>query len=638
MWFNATLLQRIRDNDPTLTSLDLTHNKIGVDDARAIAEALKTNTTVKSLDLGWNKIGAAGARVLVEALQINTTLTSLDLRGNEIGYDGAIVVAWALKTNTSVTSMKLELNKIGDWGARNLAEALKTNTTLTSLDLRNNRIGDWGASFLAETLKINTTVTSLDLGGNEIGDRGARNLAWALRINTTVTSLDLGGNEIGNEGASVLVEALKGNMVLSFFGYSNKYDREISSVIATYVERNKALAPCLNYLNSLRKPLSPKSDASLIDESAQALPINESMLVCLLESSSPATQSLAKLALANALRRLVHCIGLEDEEVAASLGIIRGKTPTKAKHPETGYLLECYSILHGLLHISASPVQKTKDIPSRGEMYARDFLLPPFTDDSLQSIANIALGQLLSLSFSEHLLQAPPEQQTALRQLVLHCLKDQQNHEFLSPFFFGALWRLQNPGAKDKFQDIPSLRDGAIVLSYDEILAFAQQALTICKKSGEQNLHENEINLLKLLLNDKTYRPGVLGYISQSPAFISALHRAHRKKNILVCLEDCLVLAAKDKPHLLNHLPKAPLAITAKQVAELSQVIKQPKFASYFMDEQLAFIRKQVAAITPAKPKKTVSSSSSETHSFFENSHPVAAQPTPPEKRNEPKI
>ena len=87
-------------------------NRIGKEGARALSKALEANTTLQSLDLfceqeesvvdGWiadiannqhqqavNDIGAEGARALSEALKTNTTLQSLNLRGEpEESEDG----------------------------------------------------------------------------------------------------------------------------------------------------------------------------------------------------------------------------------------------------------------------------------------------------------------------------------------------------------------------------------------------------------------------------------------------------------------------------------------------------------------------------------------------------------------------
>ena len=72
-----------------------------------------------------NKIGVEGARALGDALNKNTTLTELDLCGEQQDHKdkhNGMRSAWTA-------------NWFGDEEARSLAEALKTNATLTELDL-----------------------------------------------------------------------------------------------------------------------------------------------------------------------------------------------------------------------------------------------------------------------------------------------------------------------------------------------------------------------------------------------------------------------------------------------------------------------------------------------------------------------
>ena len=70
------------------------YNELGDKGAKAIAEALKTNTTLAELDLGkniniqqrnanfslsYNRIGHGGANAIGETLQANTVLVDLSL-------------------------------------------------------------------------------------------------------------------------------------------------------------------------------------------------------------------------------------------------------------------------------------------------------------------------------------------------------------------------------------------------------------------------------------------------------------------------------------------------------------------------------------------------------------------------------
>ena len=77
----------------------ITRNKIGPDGARAIAEALKTNTTLTQLNL--------------DVMEMNSVSCDLDINsqfpGNKIGPDGTKTIAEVLKTNTTLTQLNLDV-------------------------------------------------------------------------------------------------------------------------------------------------------------------------------------------------------------------------------------------------------------------------------------------------------------------------------------------------------------------------------------------------------------------------------------------------------------------------------------------------------------------------------------------------
>ena len=70
---------------------------------------------------------------------------------NSIGSDSAKAIADALKTNTTLVDLSLHYNSIGDEGAKAFAEALKNNSSLVRLNLLHNEIALAGAKALAET-------------------------------------------------------------------------------------------------------------------------------------------------------------------------------------------------------------------------------------------------------------------------------------------------------------------------------------------------------------------------------------------------------------------------------------------------------------------------------------------------------
>jgi Ran GTPase-activating protein (RanGAP) involved in mRNA processing and transport len=209
------IIERVRANDPTLTTLCLNYDAIGAHETKALANALSSNTTLTKLSLHSNRIGSDGAKALANALSNNTTLTELNLWENNIGDDGTEALANALSSNTTLTNLILRDNRIGNTGAEALADALKSNTTLTNLDLEKNTIDNDGAKALADALSSNTTLTNLILRNNGIGNTGVEALADALKNNASVTSLNLSHNCISAGGAEALANALKNNTILT---------------------------------------------------------------------------------------------------------------------------------------------------------------------------------------------------------------------------------------------------------------------------------------------------------------------------------------------------------------------------------------------------------------------------------------
>ena len=210
------ILEKLRVNDPSLTSLDLDSKEITDADIKKLAIVLPSNRALGALSLWKNWIGNAGAKDLSLALQENRTLTSLNLINNLIGDAGAEDLSLALQENHTLTSLYLTGNRIGDAGAEDLSLALKENHTLTRLDLESNPIGDAGAEDLSLALQENRTLTMLSLGNNKIGAAGAKALSLALQKNHPLTTLGLGGgNPIGDAGVKDLSLALKENRTLT---------------------------------------------------------------------------------------------------------------------------------------------------------------------------------------------------------------------------------------------------------------------------------------------------------------------------------------------------------------------------------------------------------------------------------------
>ena len=191
-----------------LRSLDLGFLDISIVGVLSLAKALQCLT---SLSLQYCYISGIGAQALAEGLINNNSLTTLDLSMNKLSCDGARALAESLSHN-SLTSLNLDCNGISDIGAQALAESL-SHSSLTSLNLDCNGISDIGARYLARSLP-SSKLKLLNLLGNKISCSGAQALADGLVNNSSLTTLDLSNNEILDDGAYALAKGLQKNNCL----------------------------------------------------------------------------------------------------------------------------------------------------------------------------------------------------------------------------------------------------------------------------------------------------------------------------------------------------------------------------------------------------------------------------------------
>ncbi|KAK3263113.1 hypothetical protein CYMTET_28064 [Cymbomonas tetramitiformis] len=252
----------------SLTTLDLSHNGIGPEGAKAIALAITSNTSLDVLCLLGNDLRAEGARVIVEAFENSTTLTTLcgltgeikklflepgsvsdamllaaDLQKDVYTRDTDAIQILCRNVRNAYYSMRPEQAKLlaasltpNEQGVFN--KSLTTLTITPGVDLpigalRRNEIAELcltdeaqldsglmepcDAIILGAMLASNRSLKTLDLAGNNIGAHGAKALAAALTpnqqgvFNGSLNTLRLMGNNIGREGAKALAVALTPN-------------------------------------------------------------------------------------------------------------------------------------------------------------------------------------------------------------------------------------------------------------------------------------------------------------------------------------------------------------------------------------------------------------------------------------------
>lgn len=299
--FDPATVQRVRDNDVSLTSLSM---RIRTDDEIAmLAQALSHNTVLETLNFRYSSLSGDRVRKLVSRMSpsIHTvtlcncqierqgaldlalmaeggTIANLDLRHNAIGDEGAHMLSIAMtRTNCSWRTLVLGNCMISDDGARSLAEGLQHHPLLRDLNLRGNEIGDTGMVALAHAMtfkkegghdeglvtldlrenhitdggaesmamalanhKNPCTLTELNLSCNRIGGYGAIRLANALTVNSTLQRLFLSGNAIGDRGAGAFLMAMDYNTTLVHLDLShNGASKGIRNDMAQILEGNR---------------------------------------------------------------------------------------------------------------------------------------------------------------------------------------------------------------------------------------------------------------------------------------------------------------------------------------------------------------------------------------------------------------
>eukprot|EP01064_Diplonema_japonicum_P003972 TRINITY_DN12635_c0_g1_i1.p1 TRINITY_DN12635_c0_g1~~TRINITY_DN12635_c0_g1_i1.p1 ORF type:complete len:528 (+),score=129.30 TRINITY_DN12635_c0_g1_i1:38-1585(+) len=192
------LVKVLRDPAVNLTRLALPENQIDDEKVKGLLLGLIRNETIDVLDLSHNKISDDGARALSTLLmkpnkegKPGQYIRHLDLSDNLIGSSGGKALGRALTVNAILERFSLKLNKLSDEGGVPIITGLASNTTLKELNLSSNSLGPLCSETLSDTLKRNDTLVNLYFTGNQIGEDGAKALISAARQNNSLTTFDL---------------------------------------------------------------------------------------------------------------------------------------------------------------------------------------------------------------------------------------------------------------------------------------------------------------------------------------------------------------------------------------------------------------------------------------------------------------
>ena len=157
--------------------------------------ALTESQWVQALKLQHCNISSTGVVSIFISLEHHTSLEELDLSENKLGMEESLVLAEMLSFNESLTELNLRECQVPEAGLSKVARGLLHNTSLKELDISGNKLGVQGSVALAEMLSCNKSLTELNLRGCDISEAGLTELARGLLQNTTLQTLVLCSSE-----------------------------------------------------------------------------------------------------------------------------------------------------------------------------------------------------------------------------------------------------------------------------------------------------------------------------------------------------------------------------------------------------------------------------------------------------------
>jgi hypothetical protein len=154
---------------PCLREVKFARNHCKTGGATALSKALSPSAICKlqSLDLSHQHIERANKvdiSMLASTLATNATLTSLNLSFNKINDRDVELIATCLKGNQVLEELDLRVNKIGNVGSQAIAKYLLTQPCLKKLFMFGNPMGDEGAAALFKAITGNSILEILNMG------------------------------------------------------------------------------------------------------------------------------------------------------------------------------------------------------------------------------------------------------------------------------------------------------------------------------------------------------------------------------------------------------------------------------------------------------------------------------------------
>ena len=209
----------ILHNCPSLTSLDISENKIDLLAAAALSEYLESpGCQLKDIVLNKADIDDNEAGKFVAKIKKCKTIRRIEMSGNLLGSHE---IAHTMNPNQitcgmsigdllddeslQIQTLVLSWNMIRGESAARIAQSFKFNNSLTHLDLSYNKLSEVGGQLIGNALFSHKTMRRLDVSSNDITARACFVIASGIHACKTLSKINISDNPIGEVGMKAIM-------------------------------------------------------------------------------------------------------------------------------------------------------------------------------------------------------------------------------------------------------------------------------------------------------------------------------------------------------------------------------------------------------------------------------------------------
>ncbi|EAN79848.1 leucine rich repeat [Trypanosoma equiperdum] len=170
-----------------IVELSFHNNKIEADAATYLGQAIRQAGKLKHLHLGYNTIRDEGAVQLAKCIPVTVSLSTLDLTANRIGASGGRELARALMTTTcNIQRLNLRHNLFDSETIEMYGEVIARNTSLIQLFLGFMNPAPESAAVVLSSLRKNRTMLLLDIYGWKLPPDEAWTIINSIQKSNTI--------------------------------------------------------------------------------------------------------------------------------------------------------------------------------------------------------------------------------------------------------------------------------------------------------------------------------------------------------------------------------------------------------------------------------------------------------------------